>query len=62
MIKVSSHDIKADGKKYIMEWDKEDGHIAITECTYPEGCTCEEDGLDDCECPLETYDYYAESD
>lgn len=47
---MTLHDIKADGINYILEWDKDNGTVSITE-------TCEKsDNDDDCDYH-ETYDY-----
>lgn len=51
-----THEIRQGGKSYFLEWDKEAGRIAITECL-PEGCVCDSDSLDCEHEPLETYDF-----
>jgi len=59
MMNVTTHDIEANGTKYILEWTHSEdgkGHIAITEtCSNPEG---EEDDPNDCGDDFhETYDF-----
>ena len=54
MSEVTTHDIEANGKTYILEWthsDEQDGYIAITQ-------TCDAGDYDEhTDCQLETYDF-----